>query len=323
MGRSAPPPAGDLPPDAFFERARRVLPVSHHDALMAALTEPRPVWLRVNTLVATPQEVRSSLGVPTEPGPWPEALRVEPEHRSAVLRHDLYGAGAIYLQSLSSQAAAPALDPQPGEEIVDLCAAPGSKTSHLAALMRTGTLVANEVSKGRSHKLRAVLAQLRVSGRESLDVRVRTGDGVRFRGHRECFDRVLVDAPCSGEGRFHVGDPRSWGGWSPRKVKVTASKQKALLHAAIDATRPGGVIVYATCTLAPEENEGVLARALKRYDGVVHLEPLPVPLETALPALTQWGAGKGFPPSIAEHARRIPPGPAWDGFFLARLRKAE
>ena len=112
---------------------------------------------------------------------------------------------------------------------------------------------------------------------DGLDVRVRTGDGVRFRGHRERFDRVLVDAPCSGEGRFHYEDPASWAGWSPKKIKACASKQKALLHAALDAVKPGGVVVYSTYTLAPEENEGVLARALKRYPEV-ELEPLPPPL---------------------------------------------
>lgn len=308
-------------PEEFLERAREVLGEPHFTEMMAAFVAPRPVWARVNTLVARVEDVRRDLMTlkPGE-GPWPEALRFAAEDRSAVLRHPLYDAGALYLQSLSSQAAAFALDPQPGDEIVDLCAAPGSKTSHLAALMGEGILVANEVSKGRSHKLRAVLAQLRVSGREQLDVRVRTGDGVRFRGHRECFDRVLVDAPCSGEGRFHVSDPRSWEGWTLRKVKGTASKQKALLHAAIEATKPGGVIVYATCTMAPEENEGVLARALKRYGDVVNLEKLPVPLPTALPALREW-KGRDLPAEIAGFARRIPPGPEWDGFFLARLRK--
>jgi len=308
-------------PEEFLARAHQVLPAEHHDALAASLRDPRPVWLRVNTLVADPTEVAGHLKeFSPQRGPWPEALRIPAEHRHAMVRHPLREAGAIYLQSLSSQVAALALDPQPGEEILDLCAAPGSKTSHIAALMGHGRLVANEVSKGRSYKLRAVLDLLRVSGVDGLDVRVRTGDGVRFRGHRECFDRVLVDAPCSGEGRFHVTDPASWEGWGLRKIKGTASKQKALLHAAIDATRPGGLLVYSTCTMAPEENEAVLARAFKRYEGVIVLEPLPVPLPTALPALSSWG-GKSFPPSIAEHARRIPPGPVWDGFFLARLRK--
>lgn len=310
-----------LPPDAYLERAREILPSELHPQVQEALREPRPVWLRVNTLVSSVEDVTGELARLTlARGPWPEALRISAEHRAELLRHPLWVAGAVYMQSLSSQAAALALDPQRGEEILDLCAAPGSKTSHIAALMAEGTLVANEVSKGRSYKLRAVLDQLCVTRREFLDVRVRTGDGVRFRGHRECFDRVLVDAPCSGEGRFHTTDPASWETWGPRKIKGCASKQKALLHAAIDAVRPGGVIVYSTCTMAPEENELVLKRALKRYDGRIELEPLPVELPTAIQALVSW-RGKALPSTIAENARRIPPGPEWDGFFLARIRK--
>lgn len=309
-------------PRQFLERAHAVLPAAAHEDLHRALIGPRPVWARVNTLRVSVDAAREALAeLDPSPGPWPEALGFRPEQRASVLKHPLVEAGGLYLQSLSSQSAALALDPQPGEEIVDLCAAPGSKTSHLAALMGEGTLVANEVSKGRSYKLRAVLGGLGVLDRDGLDVRVRTGDGVRFRGHVDCFDRVLVDAPCSGDGRFHVDDPASFAGWSLKKVKGCASKQKALLHAALDATRPGGVVVYSTCTLAPEEDEAVLARALERYPHVC-LEALPVDLPGALPALSEWN-GKALPPSIPEHARRLAPGPRWDGFFLARLRVGE
>lgn len=317
----AAPELTAFPPE-FLERAHAVLPESVHDEFHRALIGPRPVWARINTLRVSVEAAREALTeLDPSPGPWPEAIGFRPEQRAEVLRHPLVEAGALYLQSLSSQSAALALDPQPGEEIVDLCAAPGSKTSHLAALMGEGTLVANEVSKGRSYKLRAVLHGLGVLDRDGLDVRVRTGDGVRFRGHVDCFDRVLVDAPCSGDGRFHVDDPASFAGWSLKKVKGCSSKQKALLHAALDATRPGGVVVYSTCTLAPEEDEAVLARALKRYPHV-RLEPLPVDLPGALPALSEWN-GKALPASIPEHARRLAPGPRWDGFFLARLRMGE
>ena len=309
------------PPEEWFARADAVLPPSERAALRLAFAETRPVWLRVNTLRIAPEEAAGLLrgaGVAVTAGPWPEALRVPTDQRADALRHPLHRDGLVYMQSLSSQAAARALDPQPGEDVVDLCAAPGSKTGHIAALMGTGCLVANEVSRGRTYKMKDVLLRLGVLHTEGLDVRIRTGDGVRFRGHRDAFDRVLVDAPCSGDGRFHSSDPASWQGWSLKKVKACASKQKALLHAALDATKPGGIVVYATCTLAPEENEAVLARALKRYPEVT-LEPLPVELPGALPALTGWGK-KTFDPQIPAHARRLPPGPMWDGFFLARLR---
>ncbi len=311
-----------LPPAEWIARAEQILPVECHAGFRASLEEPRPTWLRVNTLRISPEQAWEALaeaGLDPAPGPWSEAIQVPVAQRLDVLRHLLHREGLLYAQSLSSQAASRVLDPQPGEDIVDLCAAPGSKAGHLAALMGTGCLIANEVSKGRSYKLKDVLFRLGALDRPGLDVRIRTGDGVRFRGHKDAFDRVLVDAPCSGEGRFHVQDPASWQGWSLRKIKGCASKQKALLHAALDAVKPGGVVVYATCTLAPEENEGVISRALARYPDV-RLEPLPLTLQGSLPGLTEWN-GKAFAPTITEHARRLPPGPLWDGFFLARLKK--
>lgn len=310
------------PPPDWLDRALQILPATHHAAFRSSLVDPRPTWLRVNALRISPQDAVTGLaaaGLHVTEGPWPEALQVPTTQRIEALRHPLHREGYVYAQSLSSQAASRALDPRPGEDIVDLCAAPGSKTGHIAALMGAGCLVANEVSKGRTYKLKDVLFRLGAMSHEGLDLRVRTGDGVRFRGHRDSFDRILVDAPCSGEGRFHVEDPASWQGWSLRKIKGCASKQKALLHAAIEAVKPGGVVLYATCTLAPEENEGVIARALERYPQVA-LEALPLPLDGALPGLSEWG-GKSFPEPIGEHARRLPPGAMWDGFFLARLRK--
>ena len=259
------------PPPDWLDRALQILPATHHAAFRSSLVDPRPTWLRVNALRISPQDAVTGLaaaGLHVTEGPWPEALQVPTTQRIEALRHPLHREGYVYAQSLSSQAASRALDPRPGEDIVDLCAAPGSKTGHIAALMGAGCLVANEVSKGRTYKLKDVLFRLGAMSHEGLDLRVRTGDGVRFRGHRDSFDRILVDAPCSGEGRFHVEDPASWQGWSLRKIKGCASKQKALLHAAIEAVKPGGVVLYATCTLAPEENEGVIARALERYPQV-------------------------------------------------------
>ncbi len=218
--------------------------------------------------------------------------------------------GALYIQSPSSMAATVALDPQPGESVLDLCAAPGSKTTHIAA--RGADVVANELSRNRSFKLRAVLKQA------GAQAQVWTGAGERL-GHRNParFDRVLADVPCSGEGRFHVDDPASFAGWTPKKVKRLASLQKALLHSAIDACRPGGVVVYSTCTLSPAENEGVLARALKRYEGRIEIEELPMSLPGALPGITEW-TNKPWPEQI-QRARRLIAGPVFDGFFLARI----
>jgi len=300
-------------PDAWWERALRILPPDRHAAFEEAFHAPRPMWLRVQTSRLSIDQAVAELapwGVQRWPG-VPEALRAPAEARSELLRHALVAAGRVYPQSLSSMLATVTLDPQPGDHVLDLCAAPGSKTGHIGdRLGGTGRLVANELSRNRMFKMRAVLAAL------GVQAEVRCGDGVQLaRRWRDSFDRVLVDAPCSGEGRFHAADPHSWSTWSVKRLKALASKQKALLNAAMESVRPGGVVVYATCTLAPEENEAVVARALKRYPGAV-VEP--VSIEGALPGLTEW-EGKALRPEV-EHCVRLPPGPDFDGFFLARLR---
>lgn len=300
-------------PAAWLETVDAVVPADRRDAFDAALREPRPTGVRVNPL--RPMDVAPLLqdlgGVPV---PWcSEAWQLPPGLARELQRTQAWQTGALHIQSLSSIAATVALDPQPGEHVLDLCAAPGSKASHIKARIGDGALVANDLSRGRCFKMRAILDRL---GAEA-DVWTGPGERLGFRGP-DRFDRVLADVPCSGEGRFHVDDPAAFAGWTPKKVKRLASLQKALLHSAIEAARPGGVILYSTCTLSPAENEGVLARALKRYDGRIELEPLPVDLPGALPALTHWN--KALPEQI-HHARRLLPGPALDGFFLARIRK--
>jgi 16S rRNA (cytosine1407-C5)-methyltransferase len=210
-------------------------------------------------------------------------------------------------------AATLALDPRPGERVLDMCAAPGSKTTHIGALMEnTGELVANDLSRARSHRLRAVLDQLGVSAE------VRTGPGEKI-GHRNpaTFDRVLVDAPCSGEGRMRKEDPRSFSNWRGTLPKRLSSRQKSLLHSAIDAVKPGGVIVYSTCTFAPEENELVLTRALERYGDRVELDEVPVTLPDSLETVREFN---GRTIAALPRAIRLAP-PNMDGFFIARLRR--
>ena len=179
-------------------------------------------------------------------------------------------------------------------------------------MKNSGHLVAVDVSRPRQYKLREVL---RILGATAECI---CAHGERWaRGHPAMFDRVLVDAPCSGEGRIHLGDSAANEDWTLGKVRRLASLQKALLHSAIDALRPGGTLVYSTCTFAPEENELVLARALERYAGRIEIIPLHFDLPHAQPALTEWNQ-KPLDSSIANARRIFPP---FEGFFIARLRK--
>ena len=221
--------------------------------------------------------------------------------------------GQIYSQGLSSQLAPLILDPQPGERILDLCAAPGSKTSQIAALMKnTGEIVAVESVRARMYKLKSVLSLLGVT-----NVHIHLGDGRRYVSS-ELFDRILVDAPCSSEGRFHVSRPKSYAYWSKRKIREMRKKQKGLLRHATRLIRPGGIIVYATCTFAPEENEEVVDWILRKSECPLAIEEINVPLAT-YPSIQHW-ADKTYHDDIQKTVRILPTDRV-DGFFITKFRR--
>ncbi len=206
-----------------------------------------------------------------------------------------------------------ALECRPGEDVLDLAAAPGSKTLQLSASGARVTAV--EKNRGRFFKLKANL-----KSQGALEVETRLADGTGFwRGHEESFDKVLLDAPCSSEGRFRVDDPKSYAYWSPRKIREMRRVQLRLAQSALHMLRPGGLLAYSTCTFAPEENEGVLDKLLSKFEGAVEILPLDLPLENVQSGLARWEK-REFAPEIAA-ARRVLPNELFEGFFLALLRK--
>lgn len=201
-----------------------------------------------------------------------------------------------YLLDPASVVAARALGVRPGDRVLDLCAAPGGKTLVLAAALGgSGTLVANDRSAARRARLVRVLdaylpedlrARVRITGRDGARVGLSAP---------EAFDRVLVDAPCGSE-RHLLADEKAMARWSPARSRSLARRQHALLAAAVDATREGGRVVYATCALSPKENDAVVARILERRAGKVRsVDPDPVFGEATdhgvriLPDATGWG----------------------------------
>lgn len=221
--------------------------------------------------------------------------------------------GLLYVQQASTGVAPPELAPRPGERVLDLCSAPGGKTTHMADLMDDrGCLVASEISESRIRGLLGNVYRLGHTG-----ILVVAGDGRSF-PEGACFDRVLLDAPCSGEGTL-----RRRGGQAPNQSAsfssyVTAA-QRALLERAVRVTRPGGTILYVTCTFAPEENEAVVSEALERLP--VDLEPLSLPVPHAR-GLTSF-EGRTFDPRLEGAARIYPHHLDSGGLFLARLRRLD
>jgi 16S rRNA (cytosine967-C5)-methyltransferase len=231
-------------------------------ALMRACNEPAESSLRVNTLVATVEEVREELdaaGVATSPvAEIPEALVLEAPFD--VHGSEVWARGAVMPQSRAAMLPARLLDPQPGERVLDLCAAPGGKTSQLAALMGgRGTVVAVERNEARARELAATCERMHAGNVEVVVADAReplTGDR---------FDRVLVDPPCSGLGTLRSRPDQRWRS-SPERIAALTDEQAAIAGAGADALAPGGSLVYSTCTISAAEGQGVVDRTAGSRD---------------------------------------------------------
>jgi 16S rRNA (cytosine967-C5)-methyltransferase len=210
----------------------------------------------VNTLCADHASVASALDAPTHDDPeLHEALVLDGPfdlHRS-----ELWASGAVIAQSRAAMLVARALDPQPGECVLDLCAAPGGKSTHIAALMGdAGEVLAVERNRARAAELSETARRM-----HAHSVRVELADAAQPRPEGAVFDRVLVDPPCSGLGTLQARADLRWRA-TPEQTAQMAHAQAAILTAGSQALRPGGVLVYSTCTLSAAENEGQIERFL-------------------------------------------------------------
>ncbi len=311
--------SSSLPVD-FVHRLRQLVPVGTLEAVLRSFGEEKKVCVRVNTLKSAIEHVKHALqqkGFSPQPLEWfPGAFLLDADDRSPIMDTRLYKDGILYLQNPSSLLSPVVLDPKPGEEVLDLAAAPGSKTLQMAGMMRDeGRIAAVEAIKARFFKLKA-----NVAAHDAKCIHCYLADGRHlWRKVPERFDRVLLDAPCSSESRFRQADPQSFAHWSERKIKEMARKQKQLLYSAVHCLKPGGVLVYSTCSFSPEENEAVVNRTLEKFCGVINIEEIPRTLDNAAPGLRHWRR-RTYDTGLAR-AIRILPDKTFDGFFICRLRK--
>ncbi len=277
-------------------------------ALMAADNEPAEVALRANTLLCDAPSLAAAL---------PVRCRLDPQLPEAVILEEPFDAyssqlwrdGAFVAQSRAAMLVSRALAPEPGERVLDLCAAPGGKSTHLAALMEgSGEVVAVE------RDLRRAQALVETAERCKADnVRVDVADATSARPGGETFDRILVDPPCSGLGTLQSHPDLRWR-MTPANAAVLAGAQATILDAAARALRPGGVLVYSTCTISPTENERLIAAFLdSRTDFVLE------DLAAEQPAF----AGESTPDAIAGRSLlTLPHRDRTAGFFISRLRRS-
>lgn len=267
--------------------------------------------LTVNTLRCAPERFAAESGLPLTPSPFCGQAFLLPEEACKPGRHPYHHAGVFYAQEPSAAAPAPRLSVRPGMKVLDLCAAPGGKSSQLAAFLAgEGLLVSNEFAAARARILESNLERMGVRNalilNESPERIAQALPGY--------FDRVLVDAPCSGEGMFRK-EPQAAAQHSEALVKRCAALGAEILDAAAETLAPGGLLVYSTCTFAPEEDEGQAAAFLMRHPEF---------------SLCDWGEGYGSPgepnrcgglPIAAEKLRRIWPSQGGEGHFMACFRK--
>jgi NOL1/NOP2/sun family putative RNA methylase len=297
-----------------LERYRPIIP--DWDAFHRASHIPEAVTLRVRRGVVDPAALRSRLEgrgfrLGAVPG-LPEVFRVE-DGPGSVAQTPEHWLGLFHIQQAVMSLPSLALAPRPGERVLDLCAAPGGKTVHLAELMEDrGPLVAVDPKEQR---LRGLLGNVYRLGHSNVIVVAADG---RDLPERARFDRVLVDAPCSAEGNYR----RKEGRLPERSadfVGYVTGLQEALLRKGVALTRPGGVIVYSTCTFAPEENEAVVARILA--DEPVEIETIELDVPHA-PGVTEW-MGETYPAELERAWRLYPQHLDSGGMFMARLRRMD
>lgn len=284
-------------PEAFLQRMEAQLG-SEYPAFLESLERPRAVALRFNPMKGE----RPMLPFVGAPVPWePEGFYYDPETRPGL--HVYHEAGVYYLQEASAMAPVALLDPKPGERVCDLCAAPGGKTTQIAGrMLGQGFLVCNEINPKRAKILSRNIERMGVANALVTNEHPETLAS-RFPGF---FDRVLVDAPCSGEGMFRK-EEAAVTDWSQETVQMCARRQREILDSAARLVRPGGRLVYSTCTFAPEEDEETVAAFLE-----AHPEFTPEPVEAP------W-----FVPGENASYRMWPHKLLGEGHFAAVLRKTQ
>lgn len=302
-----------LPTD-FIENIYELYDPLKVDQILQGMMNPRNTTIRVNTIKYNIQDLMryfKEKNIKFERVLWyRDALIIKNATEKELQKLEIYEKGYIYLQSLSSMVPPLVLNPKKGEKVLDLTAAPGSKTTQLAAFMENeGYILANELDKIRCERL-----QYNVKSQGAEIVEVINGRGEKIgNSYPEYFDKVLLDTPCSGEGRFLLEKPMTYKDWSLKKVNQLVKIQKKLFESAYNATKENGTIVYSTCTINKEENEYILDWAINTFN--IKLLDINLDIKEAIK-----GDNTGLNNTI-DKAIKILPSKNMEGFFVAKIVK--
>ena len=276
--------------------------------IIAGMQKNRRTTLRVNRLKSTPEQIAQALtdaGIAFERAPFSEDAFVLLEAREKdIWELPMYENGEVYLQSLSSMIPPMFLGAKPGENVLDMAAAPGGKTTQIAALTGNQAMItACEMNKIRADRLKYNVQRQGATRVTVMNIDSRNMDDLFS------FDRILLDAPCSGSGTVQLGNPRSKGQFTKEFLGRTTKQQEALLGKALRLLRPGCEMIYSTCSVLAQENEDIVKRVLKKANAEV------VPLDL--------GAFESVPqlPVSIPGTLCVCPDELHEGFFVAKIRR--
>ncbi len=306
----------------FIERMKELLG-EDFEFYLEILEVPPVRSIRCNTLKISPENLKKRLennGWKINQ-PWkdyPEVMIVESQLKPGELGNSLeHLLGYYYIQELASMLPVLVLKPEKNQLVLDLCAAPGSKTTQMSAFMEnTGTIIANEISIGR---LRILATNLERCGASNVIITKKEGAAFCKRLEKENiqFDKILLDAPCSGEGTIR-STPKTPVMWNINTVNLLSNMQKNLVSSAISILKKGGELVYSTCTHAPEENEEIVDFVLKNFSNM-KIEKILLPIQSK-PGILSW-KDKEYSEDVKFACRVYPHVANTEGFFLAKFRK--
>ncbi len=311
----------------FKQRMQELLPEKEFEEYKKILKQLPVKSIRCNLLKITPENLKEQLEKNYRweiSQPWkdyPEVMIVEgnlqPGELGRALEHLL---GYYYIQELASMLPIIALKPNPSERILDLCAAPGSKTTQIASEMKnTGTIIANEPNLGRIKILASNLERCGVT-----NTILTRSDGIKlcrkFKEEGIKFDKILVDAPCSGEGTLR-SSPKTYFMWNPRTIKSLSKLQKKLFSSAFEILKTEGEIIYSTCTHAPEENEAIVDWALEEFKERIEIQKIVLPIK-AREGVEKWH-DKEYRENVKHSCRIYPQDNNTEGFFVSKFRKVK
>lgn len=309
------------PKPLFEERMKKLIP--DYDIFMEYVRKESPNSIRCNTIKISVEELKKRL----ESKGWqleqlkkyPQAMTIKnklnPGELGRSLEHTL---GYYYVQEISSMLSIIALNPKEGESFLDITASPGSKTTQAVMHMKNkGLIIAND---NKLPRIAPLVSNLEKAG--AINIIITRQDAVqlcrKFQNSGIKFDKILVDASCSGEGTLR-SSPKTFLMWNIKMIKKLSRLQKLISSTAFQLLKPGGEMVYSTCTHAPEENEEVVDYLVKNFNARVEKLDIPVKFREGI---TQW-EDKTYDQQVKHAARIYPQDNDTEGFFLAKLRKGE